>query len=151
MRLRERWPPPQATRNRACLEPRRALPRRVYCCVPENPLRTNRRTKGKARTKPKIQVQITPSILNGFDQDFSHRSVNTISRRYKKKIAKISSISRESKIAPKSFENGRKRKTNGITNQSLKSSIQRAQEVQAFFPNKILAQILIQKSEEQMN
>ena len=88
MRLRERWPPPQATRNRACLEPRRALPRRVYCCVPENPLRTNRRTKGKARTKPKIQVQITPSILNGFDQDFSHRSVNTRSRRSKKKIAK---------------------------------------------------------------
>ena len=80
----------------------------------ENSCKQTEARKGEARTKPRFQTQITLSKPHGSEQNLNCRFMAMRSNKSKKKFAKRSSKSRESKITRKSTQKCRKRKTQGI-------------------------------------
>jgi hypothetical protein len=81
----------------------------------------NSRTEGNEgnnKKQPKLQTKITPLKRNGFEQNFSHRSMTTRPSRSNKKIAKRSSNHQERKFLRKSSKNGEKEKSTGETKEA---------------------------------
>ena len=85
---------PLGSRDRSARRP--AGFSRADCSFPRSSTRTEAK-EGKSENEHRtLQLQITHSNLNGFEQDSSHRSVATRPNRSEKKLAKRSRIHHES-------------------------------------------------------